>query len=101
MLRTLFKDYSILFVVRIFSKVIDFLLKLSVIRSIDPNIFASTVHFELIKNMALFYTKNCLRNSYQKRAEGLSLRDMTTSASNLMLLGVPICFVVACFMVGA
>lgn len=52
-------------------------------------------------NVALFYTKTCLKNSYQKRAEGLSDRQMAISASNLMLLGVPICFVVAVGMVAA
>jgi type IV secretory pathway VirB3-like protein len=52
-------------------------------------------------NVALFYTKTCLKNSYQKRAEGLSDYSLAVSASNLMLLGVPICLVVAIFMVGA
>lgn len=45
MLKTLAKDYSILFFVRIASRVIDFFLKIFVIRAIDPNIFATTVHF--------------------------------------------------------
>jgi type IV secretory pathway VirB3-like protein len=100
MLRTLIKDYSILIFVRVASRAIDFFLKIFVIRAIDPNIFATTVHFELITNVALFYTKTCLKNSYQKRAEGLTDREMAISASNLMLLGVPICLVVAAAMVG-
>ncbi len=68
MLRTLAKDFSILLFVRVFSRAIDFFLNIFVIRAIDPTIFASTVHFQLIMNVALFYSKTCLKNSYQKRA---------------------------------
>jgi O-antigen/teichoic acid export membrane protein len=101
MLRTLFKDFSILFIVRVFSRVIDFFLNIFVIRAIDPDIFASTVHFQLIMNVALFYTKTCLKNSYQKRAPDLSQSALITSASNLMMLGVPICLLISIFMVAA
>lgn len=101
MLRTLFKDFSILFIVRVFSRVIDFFLNIFVIRAIDPNIFSSTVHFQLIMNVALFYTKTCLKNSYQKRAEGLNQKDTVTSATNLMLVGVPVCLLITTFMVTA
>lgn len=95
MLGSLAKGYSFIALVRIGSRVFDFFLNILVIRAINPNLLASTVHFQLILNIALFYTKNCLRNTYQKRPETLSETQTIISASNLMLLGVPITLLLA------
>ncbi len=53
---------------KIFSKIIDFVLNILVIRDIDPQIFGLTLYFNLLYGLILFYSKNCLKNSYQRRS---------------------------------
>lgn len=83
LLKTAVKGLSFLVILRLFSKVIDFVLNILVIREIDPSIYGCfsfltmrislfilglTIHFGLLLNLSLFYVKICLKNCYQKRS---------------------------------
>ena len=79
------KGISYLVIARVFSRIIDFILNILVIRELDPKIFGIinkyiffnkrikffkkglTIHYGLLINLVLFYVKNCLKYSYQKR----------------------------------
>ena len=68
MLGNLAKNFSFIVLGRVGSRIADFVLKILIVRSLNPKVFASTVHFQLILNVSLFYVKNCLKNCYQKQS---------------------------------
>ncbi|EGR27152.1 nuclear division rft1-like protein, putative [Ichthyophthirius multifiliis] len=95
------EGFSILFLMKVFSRVIDFLLNILVIRELDPQIYGLTIHYMIITNVVLFYSKNCLKNSYQKRGIKNINNILFASAQNLMIFGlyftIIIGFITLCF----
>lgn len=55
------KGFSLLMIVRVFSRIIDFFLNVLVIRKIDPAVYGLTTHLGLLTNFSLFYLKVCLK----------------------------------------
>ena len=107
MIKTALKGLSYLILLKIFSKILDFVLNVLVIRNLDPDAFGKlskiwrycnfvglTMHFTLLFNICYFYSKNCLKNSYIKRTissidtdEKADLNDiLVNSAKNMVSL---------------
>ncbi|EAR82704.2 RFT1-like protein (macronuclear) [Tetrahymena thermophila SB210] len=82
------KGLSILFVMKIFSRVIDFVLNILVIQEVEPTIYGLTIHYMILTNIVLFYTKMCLKNSYQKRGQKANQSEIVQSAKNMMIFGI-------------
>jgi oligosaccharide translocation protein RFT1 len=76
-------------IVRILSRVIDFVLNILVLRNIDPKIYGLTTHLGLLSNFSLFYLKVCLKQAYQRRVSIESVKanqeTILLSARNMVL----------------
>ena len=80
---------------RILSRILDFLLRVYLIRNtLSPIILSELVALDLIMTISLYISKSCFKPSYQQ-IELQNKNYNIISAMNLMTIGIPITVILA------